>query len=34
MALQEGLAHLQSLSLDGQVEKRATPASVTWRQAS
>lgn len=34
MALQEGLAHLQSLSLEGRVEKRATPTSVTWRRAS
>jgi glyoxylase-like metal-dependent hydrolase (beta-lactamase superfamily II) len=34
MALQEGLAHLQSLSLEGRLEKRATPASVTWRRAS
>ena len=34
MALQEGLAHLQSLSLDGRVEKRATPASIMWRRAS
>jgi glyoxylase-like metal-dependent hydrolase (beta-lactamase superfamily II) len=30
MALQEGLAHLQSLSLEGRLEKRATPARVTW----
>jgi glyoxylase-like metal-dependent hydrolase (beta-lactamase superfamily II) len=34
MALQEGLAHLQSLSREGRLEKRATPASVTWRRAS
>ena len=34
MALQEGLAHLQSLSLEGRVEKLATPTSVTWRRAS
>ncbi len=34
MALQEGLAHLQSLSVEGLVEKRATPAAVTWRRAS
>lgn len=33
MALQEGLAHLQSLSLEGRLEKRATPKAVTWRQA-
>jgi glyoxylase-like metal-dependent hydrolase (beta-lactamase superfamily II) len=34
MALQEGLAHLQSLSVEGRVEKRASPASVTWRRSS
>jgi len=34
MALQEGLAHLQSLSLGGMLEKRATPAAITWRRAS
>ncbi len=34
MALQEGLAHLQSLSRQGRLEKRATPASVTWRRTS
>jgi len=33
MALQEGLAHLQSLSLEGRLEKRATPRAVTWRRA-
>jgi glyoxylase-like metal-dependent hydrolase (beta-lactamase superfamily II) len=32
LALQEGLAHLQSLSRDGLLEKRATPASVSWRR--
>src|SRR5215472_7263430 len=31
MALQEGLAHLQSLSLEGRLEKLAQPAAVTWR---
>ena len=31
MALQEGLAHLQSLSREGRVEKWATPAAVSWR---
>jgi glyoxylase-like metal-dependent hydrolase (beta-lactamase superfamily II) len=31
MALQEGLAHLQSLSREGLVEKWATPASISWR---
>jgi hypothetical protein len=34
MALQEGLAHLQSLSLEGSVEKRASPVAVTWRRSS
>jgi glyoxylase-like metal-dependent hydrolase (beta-lactamase superfamily II) len=34
MALQEGLAHLQSLSLEGRLEKRATPAAVSWRRAT
>ncbi len=32
MALQEGLAHLQSLSREGRLEKRANPKAVTWRQ--
>ncbi len=32
MALQEGLAHLQSLSREGRLEKRATPAAITWRR--
>jgi glyoxylase-like metal-dependent hydrolase (beta-lactamase superfamily II) len=32
MALQEGLAHLQSLSLEGRLEKLATPSAVTWRR--
>jgi glyoxylase-like metal-dependent hydrolase (beta-lactamase superfamily II) len=32
MALQEGLAHLQSLSREGLLEKRAEPARVTWRR--
>lgn len=34
MALQEGLAHLQSLSHEGRLEKRATPAAIRWRRAS
>ena len=34
MALQEGLAHLQSMSLAGQLEKRAAPGSIRWRRAS
>jgi glyoxylase-like metal-dependent hydrolase (beta-lactamase superfamily II) len=33
MALQEGLAHLQSLSLEGRLEKLARPTAVTWRRA-
>ena len=33
MALQEGLAHLQSLSREGRLEKLATPAAITWRRA-
>jgi glyoxylase-like metal-dependent hydrolase (beta-lactamase superfamily II) len=33
MALQEGLAHLQSLSLEGRLVKRAWPSAVTWRRA-
>jgi glyoxylase-like metal-dependent hydrolase (beta-lactamase superfamily II) len=32
MALQEGLAHLQSLSREGRLEKLARPAAVTWRR--
>jgi hypothetical protein len=32
MALQEGLAHLQSLSLEGRLEKRATTRAITWRR--
>ena len=31
MALQEGLAHLQSLSQEGRLEKLARPSAVTWR---
>lgn len=34
MALQEGLAHLQSLSQEGKLEKWAEPARVTWRRPS
>lgn len=33
LALQEGLAHLQSLSWEGRVEKRGSPAAITWRRA-
>jgi glyoxylase-like metal-dependent hydrolase (beta-lactamase superfamily II) len=32
MALQEGLAHLQSLSREGRLEKLARPTAVTWRR--
>jgi glyoxylase-like metal-dependent hydrolase (beta-lactamase superfamily II) len=32
MALQEGLAHLQSLSREGRLEKLATPRAITWRR--
>ncbi|HEX6548866.1 MAG TPA: MBL fold metallo-hydrolase [Candidatus Dormibacteraeota bacterium] len=32
LALQEGLAHLQSLAVEGRLEKRATPSAVTWRR--
>jgi glyoxylase-like metal-dependent hydrolase (beta-lactamase superfamily II) len=32
MALQEGLAHLQSLSGEGRLEKRASPSAITWRR--
>jgi hypothetical protein len=33
LALQEGLAHLQSLSWEGRVLKRGSPAAITWRRA-
>jgi glyoxylase-like metal-dependent hydrolase (beta-lactamase superfamily II) len=33
LALQEGLAHLQALAVDGQLEKLVTPVSVRWRVA-
>jgi glyoxylase-like metal-dependent hydrolase (beta-lactamase superfamily II) len=33
LALQEGLAHLQSLAVEGRVEKIATSERVTWRGA-
>lgn len=32
LALQEGLAHLQALAVEGRVEKSVTPRSVTWRR--
>jgi len=31
LALQEGLAHLQALAVDGRVTKSVTPESVLWR---
>jgi glyoxylase-like metal-dependent hydrolase (beta-lactamase superfamily II) len=31
LALQEGLAHLQALAVDGRVTKSVTPESVRWR---
>ena len=31
LALQEGLAHLQALAVEGRVTKTVTPASVLWR---
>jgi glyoxylase-like metal-dependent hydrolase (beta-lactamase superfamily II) len=33
LALQEGLAHLQALAVEGRLEKLAAPGSVTWRAA-
>ncbi|HEX7264730.1 MAG TPA: MBL fold metallo-hydrolase [Candidatus Dormibacteraeota bacterium] len=33
LALQEGLAHLQALAVEGKLEKLVTPASVRWRVA-
>lgn len=32
LALQEGLAHLQALAVDGRVSKSVTPGSVRWRR--
>jgi len=31
LALQEGLAHLQALAVEGRVEKTVTPETVRWR---
>jgi glyoxylase-like metal-dependent hydrolase (beta-lactamase superfamily II) len=31
LALQEGLAHLQALAVDGRLQKFVTPTSVRWR---
>ncbi|HET7419506.1 MAG TPA: MBL fold metallo-hydrolase [Candidatus Dormibacteraeota bacterium] len=33
LALQEGLAHLQALAVEGKVSKTVTPDSVRWRRA-
>src|SRR5205823_12513450 len=33
LALQEGLAHLQALAVEGLVLKSVTPSSVRWRPA-
>jgi glyoxylase-like metal-dependent hydrolase (beta-lactamase superfamily II) len=33
LALQEGLAHLQALAVEGRVSKSVTPANVRWRRA-
>lgn len=32
LALQEGLAHLQALAVEGRVAKTVTPSSVRWRR--
>jgi len=34
LALQEGLAHLQALAVDGRLIKSVTPSSVRWRSPS
>jgi len=34
LALQEGLAHLQALAVEGRVEKLVTPETVRWRRLS
>jgi glyoxylase-like metal-dependent hydrolase (beta-lactamase superfamily II) len=33
LALQEGLAHLQALAVEGRLSKSVTPSSVRWRPA-
>ena len=33
LALQEGLAHLQALAVEGRVSKSVTPGSVLWRSS-
>jgi glyoxylase-like metal-dependent hydrolase (beta-lactamase superfamily II) len=32
LALQEGLAHLQALAVEGRLDKSVTPSSVRWRR--
>jgi hypothetical protein len=32
LALQEGLAHLQSLAVAGRLEKLASPQAFSWRR--
>ncbi len=34
LALQEGLAHLQALAVEGRLEKLVTPETVRWRRSS
>ena len=34
LALQEGLAHLQALAVEGALEKLVSPETVSWRRAS
>jgi glyoxylase-like metal-dependent hydrolase (beta-lactamase superfamily II) len=34
LALQEGLAHLQALAVDGRLQKFVTPTSVRWRSVN
>jgi len=34
LALQEGLAHLQALAVEGRLEKLVSPAAVRWRPPS
>ncbi len=33
LALQEGLAHLQALAVEGRLTKSVTPQAVLWSQA-
>jgi hypothetical protein len=34
LALQEGLAHLQALAVEGRLKKFVTPTSVRWQSAT